>query len=102
MKPAPFEYHLPSSLSDAVKLLDTLDDARILAGGQSLIPMMNLRVVTPSHLVDLGQLSELCGINETASSLRIGAMTTVRELIVSTVIAQHAPVLAEAASHVGN
>jgi carbon-monoxide dehydrogenase medium subunit len=102
MKPAPFEYHLPSSLGDAVKLLDTLDDARILAGGQSLIPMMNLRVVTPSHLVDLGQLSELCGINETASSLRIGAMTTQRQLERSELVRTCCPLLAAAVEHVGH
>jgi aerobic carbon-monoxide dehydrogenase medium subunit len=102
MKSVPFDYHVPSSVAHAVELLRTLPNARVLAGGQSLIPMMNLRAAAPSHLVDLGKIPDLCSIHETASNLRIGAMTTQRSLERSAIIRTHCPLLGEAVDHVGH
>lgn len=102
MKPVPFDYHVPSSIAEAVDLLCTLPNARVLAGGQSLIPMMNLRAAAPSHLIDLGNIPDLCGVQETASNLRIGAMTTQRFLERSAVVRKHCPLLGEAVDHVGH
>lgn len=102
MKPVPFDYHVPSSIVEAVELLRTLPNARVLAGGQSLIPMMNLRAAAPSHLIDLGRIPDLCGVHETASNLRIGAMTTQRSLERSAIIRKHCPLLGEAVDHVGH
>ena len=62
MKPAPFEYHAPRNVKEAVDLLATLDNARILAGGQSLVPMMNFRYVIVDHIVDLGAVGDLRGV----------------------------------------
>ncbi len=62
MKPAPFDYHAPRQLKEAAELLATLPNAKILAGGQSLVPMMNFRYVIVDHLVDLGGVEELRGI----------------------------------------
>jgi aerobic carbon-monoxide dehydrogenase medium subunit len=102
MKPVPFEYHVPSSLAAAVELLLTLPNARALAGGQSLVPMMNLRAVTPSNLVDLEKIPELRSIQETASSLRIGSMTTQRQIEHSELLRRYCPLLTEAVEHVGH
>jgi carbon-monoxide dehydrogenase medium subunit len=102
MKPVPFHYHVPSSVADAVDLLRTLPNARVLAGGQSLIPMMSLRAAVPSHLIDLGKIPDLCGVHETATSLRIGAMTTQRSLERSAIVRTHCPLLGEAVDHVGH
>src|SRR4249920_3910776 len=77
MIPAGFEYHAPRSVADAVKLLGSLGpDAKLLAGGHSLLPMMKLRFAQPSALIDLGRIPELRGIRQEGSELRIGAMTT--------------------------
>lgn len=102
MKPVPFDYHAPSSIADAVELLCMLPNARVLAGGQSLVPMLNLRAATPSHLIDLGKISDLCGIQETASGLRIGAMTTQRSIERSTIIRTYCPLLGETVDHIGH
>jgi carbon-monoxide dehydrogenase medium subunit len=75
--PASFEYHRPQSLHEAIGLLAQHgDDARVVAGGHSLIPMMKLRLAKPGQLVDLRDLSELRGIHNEAGTLVIGAMTT--------------------------
>ena len=77
MKPAPFEYHAPETLEEAVTLVSDLgEDAKLLAGGQSLIPMLALRLATFEHLVDLGRIAELRGIERRDGSLWIGAGTT--------------------------
>jgi carbon-monoxide dehydrogenase medium subunit len=102
MKPAPFDYHAPRQLTEAVELLTTLPNAKILAGGQSLVPMMNFRYVIADHLVDLGGISELCGITIDDGRLRIGAMTRQSDLERSPVIAQHCPLMVEALRHVGH
>jgi aerobic carbon-monoxide dehydrogenase medium subunit len=96
--PGSFEYHSPSSLSEAVALLGRLDsEARVIAGGHSLIPMMKLRLAMPSHLVDLAGVPELKGVRLEGGELVIGAMTTQREIVVSGLIAEHAPILRETA-----
>ena len=102
MKPAPFDYHAPRQLKQAAELLATLPNAKILAGGQSLVPMMNFRYVMVDHLVDLGGIDELRGIAVGDGLLRIGAMTRQRELELSPDIARHCPLMAEALRHVGH
>ncbi len=98
MIPAPFEYHRPDSVGDAVKLLASLgDDARVLAGGHSLIPMMKLRLSTPDHLIDLKGIAGLNGVREEAGKIVIGAMTTQHELLASPLIQSSLPVLRETA-----
>jgi aerobic carbon-monoxide dehydrogenase medium subunit len=96
--PGSFEYHRPASLSEAVVLLAELDsEARVIAGGHSLIPMMKLRLAMPSHLVDLAGVPELKGVRLDGGDIVIGAMTTQHEIIGSDLLAQHAPILRETA-----
>jgi carbon-monoxide dehydrogenase medium subunit len=98
MIPGPFSYHRPASVADAVKLLSTLgDEARALAGGHSLVPMMKLRLATPEHLVDLHGISALKGIRRDGNAIVIGAMTTQHELLASDEIAKSLPILHETA-----
>ena len=98
MIPGSFEYHRPANLSEAVALLGQLDsDARVIAGGHSLIPMMKLRLATPTHLIDLAGVAELKGVRLEGSEIVIGAMTTQHEIIGSELLAQHAPILRETA-----
>ena len=102
MKPAPFTYHKPATIEDAVKLMATLENAKALAGGQSLIAMMNFRFVVPDHLVDLAGIASLSGINLDGGLLKIGAMTTQREIEFSPIIAEAAPLFREALALVGH
>ena len=103
MKPAPFAYHAPGSIEEALALLRDLgSDAKLLAGGQSLVPAMNFRVVQPSALVDLNRISELEYVREDGGCLRIGAMTRERTLELSPLIARRSPLLAEAMPYVAH
>jgi carbon-monoxide dehydrogenase medium subunit len=103
MKPASFEYHAPGSIDEAVKLLQRYDtDARVLAGGQSLIPMMNFRIAAPAAIVDLNRIPGLAYIKEDGSIVRIGAMTRQRALEFSSLVAQKLPLLHEAIKLVGH
>jgi aerobic carbon-monoxide dehydrogenase medium subunit len=102
MKPAPFDYHAPRQLKEAAELLSTLPNAKILAGGQSLVPMMNFRYVIVDHLVDLGGIADLRGIAVGNGKLRIGAMMRQRDLEIAPEIAKHCPLMAEALRHVGH
>lgn len=102
MKPAPFDYHAPRHLKEAAELLATLPNAKILAGGQSLVAMMNFRYVMVDHLVDLGNVDDLRGIAVGNGKLRIGAMMRQRELERSPEIARHCPLMAEALRYVGH
>jgi carbon-monoxide dehydrogenase medium subunit len=96
MIPASFAYHRPTSVAQAVALLDELgDDARALAGGHSLIPMMKLRLASPAHLIDLGSITALKGIRPDGGDLVIGAMTTQHEMIGSDLLAAKIPILRE-------
>lgn len=103
MKPAPFEYHAPDTIEEALSLLQTYGtEAKILAGGQSLVPAMNFRVVQPSALIDLNRVKELNYIRREDHSLRIGAMTRERQLELEPVIAEWFPLLEEAMPHVAH
>ncbi|MDH6269764.1 carbon-monoxide dehydrogenase medium subunit [Rhizobium sp. SG_E_25_P2] len=98
MIPGSFDYHRPSSVADAIKLLADLgEEARPLAGGHSLIPMMKLRMASPEHLIDLGGIEALKGVCRTGADIVIGAMTTQHDLLQSTDIEQSLPILHEAA-----
>lgn len=98
MIPGPFDYHRPESVADAVKLLAALgDEARPLAGGHSLLPMMKLRLATPAHLIDLHGVPELKFIRRDGNRIVIGAMTTQAELLASADVGKHLPILHEAA-----
>jgi aerobic carbon-monoxide dehydrogenase medium subunit len=96
MIPGSFAYHRPKSVSEAVALLADLgEDARAIAGGHSLIPMMKLRMATPEHLIDLGGLTDLKGIREEGGAIIIGAMVTQHELLASALIAAKLPIIPE-------
>ena len=96
--PAPFSYHRPNTLAEATALLAQYsEEARALAGGQSLIPMMKLRLAVPEHLVDLGGIAELKGIQHSGNTMVIGVMTTQHELVGSKTIADAIPIIREAA-----
>jgi carbon-monoxide dehydrogenase medium subunit len=96
MIPAPFTYHRPNSIAEAVRLLADLgDDARPLAGGHSLIPMMKMRLASPDHLVDLHGIGTLRGISRDGDRLIIGAMTTQHELLHSDLVLSAVPILRE-------
>ncbi len=98
MIPPRFEYHAPRSIGEAIALLGQLgSDAKLLAGGHSLLPMMKLRFAEPAHLIDINRIPELRGIRQEGQTLVIGAMTTENELINSALLQAHAPLLPEAA-----
>lgn len=103
MIPRPFEYHAPRSLPEAIALLSEYgDEAKLLAGGHSLLPMMKLRFAEPAHLIDLGKLTELKGIRETGGEIRIGAMTTENELIWSELLQTKCPLIVEGARQISD
>ncbi len=96
MIPGSFAYHRPKSVAEAVSMLADLgDDARPIAGGHSLIPMMKLRLAAPEHLVDLGGVAGLKGVSVEGNDIVIGAMTTQHELIASDVLTKRVPILRE-------
>ncbi|MGA7808003.1 FAD binding domain-containing protein [Bradyrhizobium sp.] len=98
MIPGSFSYHRPATVADAVKLLADLgDEARALAGGHSLVPMMKLRLATPSHLIDLHGVTALKGIRREGNNIVIGAMATQHDLLGSKDIGQSLPILHETA-----
>jgi carbon-monoxide dehydrogenase medium subunit len=98
MTPAGFDYHAPRSVADAIRLLGELGpDAKLLAGGHSLLPMMKLRFAQPSHLIDLGKIAALRGISQAGGEIRIGAMTTEHDLLHSGLLAEKLPLLVEGA-----
>lgn len=103
MIPGAFTYHRPASIADAVKLLADLgEEARPLAGGHSLIPMMKLRLATPDHLIDLHGISDLKGVRRVGDRVVIGAMTTQHELLASQEIASALPILHETALQIAD
>jgi carbon-monoxide dehydrogenase medium subunit len=102
VKPAPFTYHAPTSAADAAGLLSELDDAKVIAGGQSLVPLMALRLATPTHLVDIGRVSGLRGIEALDGVVRIGASATQAAAERHPAIAAGAPLLARALPHIGH
>lgn len=103
MKPAPFDYVFATSVEEAVGLLASHGgDAKLIAGGQSLIPMLNFRLLEPEMLVDIGRIPDLAGIAEEADGLRIGATVHHDMLLMSPVVRKHFPVLAHAMTHVAH
>ena len=103
MKPAPFAYFRAQTLDDVFEVLaDRGDDARILAGGQSLMATLNMRLSAPDVLVDIGRVEGLVGIEDAGDSLRIGAMTRHVDVESSALIATHAPLIASAMPHVAH
>jgi len=102
MYPAEFDYQAPATVAEAVSLLQQNEDAKVLAGGHSLLPMLKLRLSQPSLLVDIGRIAELKGITEENGSLRLGAMTTQQVIQDSDLVKKVSPLLAETASHVGD
>jgi carbon-monoxide dehydrogenase medium subunit len=102
MKPPPFTYHDPQTLDEAYGLLASLDNARVLSGGQSLIPMLNFRYVQPDHIIDVAGISTIQGIAFADGTLSIGAMTRQREIEFSDLVARHCPLMTEAILQVGH
>jgi aerobic carbon-monoxide dehydrogenase medium subunit len=97
MIPPGFDYHAPRSLGEAIGLLATLPDAKLLAGGHSLLPMMKMRFAQPANLIDLNRIDALRGIREDGSTVVIGGMTVEADLISSPILAAKLPLLPEAA-----
>lgn len=102
MKSAPFIYHDPRTLDDLSGLLAKLENAKILAGGQSLMPMLNMRYVQPDHLIDINRIPELSFIRETPQAIELGAMVRQHELLSSSLVAGACPLIAEAVRNVGH
>jgi carbon-monoxide dehydrogenase medium subunit len=103
MFPAKFDYHAPTSLDEAIKLLAAGDgDVKVLAGGHSLLPLMKLRLAQPQALVDIGRIQGLSGIRVEGDTVVIGAMTTHAEIESSPELKQRLPILAECASVIGD
>jgi carbon-monoxide dehydrogenase medium subunit len=102
VKPAPFKYHDPTTISELVSLLGSLEDAKLLAGGQSLMPMLNLRLAQPDHVIDLNTVGDLDAIETTDSALRVGAMVRQAALMRNEEVSTAMPVMKEALHWVGH
>jgi CO/xanthine dehydrogenase FAD-binding subunit len=103
LKPAPFEYVAPESLEEALEALQqNIPDAKILAGGQSLMPLLNLRLIKPKIIIDLHRISGLNSIQEVSGRLSIGATTRQSTLERSQLVRERCPILAEATKHIGH
>jgi carbon-monoxide dehydrogenase medium subunit len=102
MKPPLFRYHDPASVAEVVALLAGSENAKLLAGGQSLMPMLNMRLVLPDDVIDLNRIGTLAYIRENTDALEIGAMTRQRELERSAVVRARCPLLTAAIEHVGH
>ena len=103
MIPSEFAYHAPRSVGEALTLLSQFgDEAKLLAGGHSLLPMMKLRFAAPAHLIDLGRIDGLKGIKQVGNAIHIGAMTTENELIWSKLVQDKLPLLAEGARQIAD
>jgi aerobic carbon-monoxide dehydrogenase medium subunit len=102
MKPPPFEYYDPGTVEEAVALLGRLENAKILAGGQSLMPMLNMRFVLPDHVIDINKIAGLSGICDHGSTIEIGAMTRQRDIEFSDLVRKKCPLIAEAILQVGH
>src|SRR5881396_1236276 len=103
MYPAPFDYFRPSTLDEAVALLARHgDDAKVLAGGHSLIPAMKLRLARPAVIVDIGRVANLNYIRDAGAHIAIGAMTTHGEIEASALLRARCPLLPETAAHIGD
>ncbi|HEY4265775.1 MAG TPA: xanthine dehydrogenase family protein subunit M [Micropepsaceae bacterium] len=102
MKPPPFRYYDPGTVEEAVGLLSRLENAKLLAGGQSLMPMLNFRYVLPDHLIDLNKIAALAYLREEGGALELGGMTRQRDIEFSDVVKTRFPILHEAILNVGH
>ena len=103
MIPPSFDYHVPSSINEAVKLLAELGgEAKVLAGGHSLLPMMKLRFAQPAHLIDLNRIEALRGIREDGGEIVIGAMTVENDILDSKLLQQKVPLLVDAVRQIAD
>jgi aerobic carbon-monoxide dehydrogenase medium subunit len=102
MKPPPFSYHDPKTVTEVIGLLSTLDNAKLLAGGQSLMPMLNFRYVQPDHIIDLNRVEGLSYIRETADGMEVGAMSRQRDLEFSELVEKRFPLMHEAVRSIGH
>ncbi len=102
MIPANFDYESPRDLNEALALLSSREDAKVLAGGHSLLPAMKLRLSAPALLVDLGRIAGLSYVREVGDRIHIGAMTRHAEVASSSLLQAHSPLLARAAAHIGD
>lgn len=103
MIPGAFDYHAPASLEEALSLLSTnVDDAKVLAGGQSLLPLMKLRLAKPGMIIDIGGLADLSFVRDDGDHIAIGALATYTDLAESELILNRCPLLAQAAVVVGD
>jgi aerobic carbon-monoxide dehydrogenase medium subunit len=102
MIPAPFDYEAAESVDHAIELLGSREDAKLLAGGHSLIPAMRLRLARPALLVDIGRIGELSYVREAGEQLAIGALTRHHDLERDTLLQEHCPVVSYAAGLIGD
>lgn len=102
MIPGSFDYHRASSVEEAVRLLGELDDAKLLAGGHSLLPLMKQRLAMPQALIDIGRIDSLRGVDAGGDAIRIGALTTHTALAASDVLRSGCPLIAEAAAQIAD
>lgn len=103
MKTPRFEYHAPRTVDEVLALLaEHGDEAKVLAGGQSLVPLLAMRLARPAHLVDINEVDGLTGIAERNGSLSLGALTREREAESSSLVSSYVPVMAEAIPHIGH
>jgi carbon-monoxide dehydrogenase medium subunit len=103
MYAAPFEYHAPSTLAEALALIGQHgEDAKVIAGSQSLVPLMKLRLATPKHVVDLRKVPGMSGVWVSGDTLQIGALTTHRQIEANAEVRARAPMMAEAAGLIGD
>jgi carbon-monoxide dehydrogenase medium subunit len=102
MKPPPFSYHDPRTVDEALGLLNRLENAKLLAGGQPLMPMLNMRYVLPDHIIDMNKIPSLSYIRETGGVIEFGAMTRQRDIEFSDVVKSRFPIVHEAILNVGH
>ena len=102
MKPPPFDYFAPTTIEEALELFSGSEDARFLAGGQSLMPMLNMRVAAPERVIDLNRIETLAGVTEEDGEIVIGAMTRQRRLERDPLLREKLPLIAMALRHVGH
>ena len=102
MYPAKFDYHRAASVEEAVALLHRHDDAKVLAGGHSLLPIMKLRLAQPAALIDIGHIHILRGVSQHDGTIRVGALTSHATIAASELLRAECPLLAEAAGHIGD
>ncbi|HEY8644066.1 MAG TPA: FAD binding domain-containing protein [Candidatus Dormibacteraeota bacterium] len=102
MKPAPFAYHAPGSLEEAIALLSSLEDSKVLAGGQSLVPLLNFRLARPAHLVDINRIPGLDGIYERDGGVAVQALVRHADALRSDALRRLCPLVPEALQHVAH